>query len=656
MPFPSSKRRRRALLRLPVVLVLVGAGLVACTHDPGPAPALQAFVDGWSAGHLDGVAIESPDGTLLAPSDVLTQVAALAGDLDAKRVKATVAAPPQAHDGRASGSVNVEWTVVDGVGWPYQTTVDLHQVDGAWRIVFTPATVHPQLKAGEHLAVDLVGAQRGAILDGSGGAIVSPRPVIIVGIEPGRVKDQAALIAALDSAFRSIGTPIDLSDLPDQLAAAKPNAFVTVVTLRREAYEQIRSRIHDLPGTVFREATLPLAPTRAFARALLGTVGDVTREQLDAAPGRYFVGEQIGQSGLQESYDDLLRGRPGLTITVGGAQGASGQAAAPAEVLYHADPTPGTALRTSLDQKVQSAADAALSGQSKRAALVAVRVSDGAILAVANGPNGGEVNLAFTATAPPGSAFKMVTALAVLRMGVTPDTPVACPKTFTVDGRTFTNSGGEELGTVPFRTDFAQSCNTAFASLAVRLGRDGLAQTAASLGIGTTWNLGVPVFTGSVGVNESTVDAAAAAFGQGTTLVSPVSLAVATAAVARGSWRTPSLLVQLPSGAPTPTPSPGPAGTPPADGTALQADAVTALHALMREVVRSGTATALADVPGQPVYAKTGTAEFDNNPAHTHAWTIGWQGDIAFAVFVENGGSGAGTAVPIAESFLRGLG
>ena len=66
----------------------------------------------------------------------------------------------------------------------------------------------------------------------------------------------------------------------------------------------------------------------------------------------------------------------------------------------------------------------------------------------------------------------------------------------------------------------------------------------------------------------------------------------------------------------------------------------------MREVVTSGTATALKDVPGGAVSGKTGTAEFDDNPAHTHAWFVGWQGDIAFAVFVENGGASAATAVP----------
>jgi cell division protein FtsI/penicillin-binding protein 2 len=500
-------------------------------------------------------------------------------------------------------------------------------------------------------------------------AIVTPRPVVIVGIEPQRVTDEAALLAELDAAFDSLGLDIDLSGLPDQLAAANPDAFVPVVTLRREAYDQIRSRIHPLPGTVFREDTLPLAPTREFARALLGTVGEVTREQLDTNPGRYLVGERVGQSGLQEQYDAWLRGTPGVEIRY------RRDGAVSDEVLYRAEPVPGQALRTTLDQRVQLAADAALAGQARPSALVAVRVSDGAILAAANGPDGGTLNLAFTASVPPGSTFKMVSALGLLESGdITADTPVECPGTFTVDGRTFTNSDGFALGTVPFRTAFARSCNTTFAALAPRLGPDGLRRAAASVGIGTAWDVGTPVATGSVGANESTVEAAAAAFGQGTTLVSPLSLAAAAAAVARGAWIAPKLFPDGPPGA-DPS-SPGSADTPsgegaasptedtpsvegppppPADGTALPSAAVAALQAMMREVVTAGTATALADVPGGPVYVKTGTAEFNDNPADTHAWTIGWQGDIAFAVFVENGGGSGETAVPVVEAFLRGL-
>lgn len=245
---------------------------------------------------------------------------------------------------------------------------------------------------------------------------------------------------------------------------------------------------------------------------------------------------------------------------------------------------------------------------------------------------------------PPGSTFKVVSALGLLDRGaVTTDAAVACPKTFVVDGRSFKNSNNFVLGTVPFRTDFAKSCNTAFASLAPKLGPDGLATTGRTLGLEAKWDLGADVFSGTVSTGGSATEQAAAAIGQGTTVVSPVAMAGATAAVARGHWEQPKLLLD-----PAPQ-QPAPAGP------ALKPESVAALKTMMREVVTVGTGSALRDVPGEPVYGKTGTAEYDNNPAHTHAWFVGWQGDVAFAVFVEQGGSSTSSAVPISERFLRAL-
>ena len=77
---------------------------------------------------------------------------------------------------------------------------------------------------------------------------------------------------------------------------------------------------------------------------------------------------------------------------------------------------------------------------------------------------------------------------------------------------------------------------------------------------------------------------------------------------------------------------------------------------LMRLVATEGSASTLADVPGEPVHAKTGTAEYGTEvPPRAHAWVIGFQGNIAFAVLIEDGTSGSGAAVPVAEAFLRAL-
>jgi len=71
-------------------------------------------------------------------------------------------------------------------------------------------------------------------------------------------------------------------------------------------------------------------------------------------------------------------------------------------------------------------------------------------------------------------------------------------------------------------------------------------------------------------------------------------------------------------------------------------------------VVTDGTGSGLADVPGKPVIAKTGTAEFDRNGKRlTHTWMIAAQGDLAVAVYVDEGENGAATSGPLVEAFLR---
>ena len=92
-----------------------------------------------------------------------------------------------------------------------------------------------------------------------------------------------------------------------------------------------------------------------------------------------------------------------------------------------------------------------------------------------------------------------------------------------------------------------------------------------------------------------------------------------------------------------------------APGSPLTAEEAADLQSMMREVGLSGTATFLQDVPGEPVAAKSGTAQYGTtDPPLTNAWMIAFQGDLAVAVFVELGEYGTATAGPLLEAFLRG--
>ncbi|WBB66750.1 penicillin-binding transpeptidase domain-containing protein [Micromonospora sp. WMMD812] len=638
---------RRALVALTATALAAGS-LSACSDSDGPERSVDAFLTGWQKGDLQAVGFVDATGAKIPAAEITQQLKDLSGELASTPPKLTRQGDPKITADTATAGIRVEWTLPGDTRWTYDRQVRMTRGgDDQWQVIWEPQVVQEKLTKGDRLGLRRDAGARAGVLDGAGQPIVAPRPVVRVGIQPNQVPDVKDLVGKLDAAFRAIRPAlvpsVDLSDLPKRLAEADPGAFVEVVTLREDAYRQIKPRIYDLPGTKFQSEKLDLAPTREFARALLGSVDPAQADDLTAHPDKYVAGDLVGHGGLQGRYDDRLRGKPGLTVIIE-RPGEDGKLVPTGTEVFHRDPEPGQALKTTLDVATQNAADAALRAERRRAAVVAVRISDGAVLAAANGPGPAGENLAFTAQVPPGSTFKMVSALGLLDKGaVTPDAPVDCPKTFEVEGRSFKNSDNFALGRVPFRTDFAKSCNTAFAALAPKLGGDGLAVAGRSLGLEGQWDLGVDAFSGKVSVNGSGAEQAAAAFGQGTTVVSPLAMAGATAAVARGRFEQPKLLLD-----------PAPA-KPAAAGPQLRPESVEAVRAMMREVVTAGTGDALKDVPGQPVYGKTGTAEYDNNPAHTHAWFVGWQGDVAFAVFVEQGGSSTASAVPIAERFLRAL-
>jgi cell division protein FtsI/penicillin-binding protein 2 len=627
----------RKWLRTAGIALLVGGvtagGLTACSSGPKPDGALRAFLTAWHDNKIGSVKLLDRAGKALPGEQAQTDLTAIEGPLATRRPELAVKGKPNVKKDDASAVVDVKWPVADTVTWQYTTTVRLKKQKDKWVPMFSPDTVHPDLASGAKLTLKTAKPERGTVLDGAGQPLVSNRAIVTVGLVPQRIVDINVVIGALTSIFQQAGVTVDLGPIPAKVKAAKPDAYVEVVTMRREQYDPVRNALRDLKGTEMREGVASLAPTRTFARALLGQVGDVTKELMDKNPGKYQVGDKLGVSGLQAKYEDRLRGVAGVTVLNGD------------KVMFEQAPATGAAVKTTLDVKVQNAADAALVGENRRSAMVVVRVSDGAVVAAANGPDGGQLNLAFNAQVPPGSTFKTVSALALLDNGsVTADTPVGCPKTATAGGFTYKNSNDFELGTVPFRTAFAKSCNTAFVGLAPKLGDDGLANAGKSLGVGIPWDLGIDAYTGKVSQGGSESERAASSFGQGTTQVSPLVMAGAAAAVARGQWKQPSLVLD-----------PAPTGRA-ADAAALKESSLGPLRTMMREVVTDGTASQLKGLPGAELFGKTGTAEFDNNPANTHSWFMGWKGDYAFAVFVEKGGGSQESAVPIAGKFFLNLG
>ncbi|WP_432496704.1 penicillin-binding transpeptidase domain-containing protein [Kineococcus gypseus] len=639
-PSPARRPRRRAVVAGGAAAVAGGALWLRARDDDGAGARRLAdeVAAGWAAGTWRPELFAAATGSL--PADLGAEYARLAGRLAAAPPAVAVASvdAERAGDGAAEAVLDVSFDLAGahgaaaGTAFAYTTALRLRRGDDeAWRALWEPALVHPALADGSVLRLERTAPERADVLGRDGTAVVTATEVVQVGVQPSRTTDPEATAAALAQVL-----DVDAAALAARVRQAAPDAFVDVITLRRPDYDDRRAALQPVPGAVFRTSTLPLAPTRAFARGLLGTVGQATAEVVEASGGRYAAGDLAGLSGLQERYDERLAGRVGVLVRTDGGTGAGRE-------LFSAPPVAGEPVRTSLDADVQQAADDVLDTAPSAAALVAVDTTTGEVLAVANSP-ADEGDRALTGRYPPGSTFKVVTTAALLAGGLDPEEVVPCAPTAVVDGRSFRNFEGEAFGDVPFRTDFAQSCNTAFVTLSPRLADDALPLTAAQLGVGARWSTGVEAFAGEVPAAESAVDLAAASFGQGRTLVSPLAMAVAAASIAAGQLRRPAVVLE---------PAPPPAPQPPAP---VDPAVLATVGALMREVVTSGTATVLAAVPGAPVHAKTGTAEHGTgDPLPTHAWTIGYQGTLAFAVFVADGASGGSVAAPLAADFLARL-
>lgn len=638
---------RRSTRRLAVTTVIAStvALLAACTgggHEPSAQQSVaQSFLNAVSRHDTSAAAALTT-----APSAAGTALAADATGLSgggSSPAKATLRVTGvETHGDDATAAFRADWAL-PGITthWAYTGSLSLHrdtatnssEANGGWHIVWRAAELYPGLTDTTHLAVVRTQPKRGTLLDSDGKALFSPTPVVRVGVEPKLVHDLPTLARTLAAVPQLQSTAAQITSAVK--AAAHPTDFVPVITLRRPVYDSVRGRVHDLPGTVFQEATELLTPTTGFGQPLLGTVGPATAAVVTASKGRIAATDQTGLGGLQQALDATLAGTTGVRVV---AADAGGQPVRTLATL--ATSKPGQDVTLTLDRSVQTAAENAIAKLTRPATIVALDRTTGAILADANNSQA-SYDMGLSGAYPAGSTFKIATWAAAFTADPTlkPSTKVGCPATVTVDGRQFENENKFSHGSIPVSAAFGYSCNTSAITAAMELPPTALADTAKALGLGATWSLPVQAFSGSVPAPTTDTERAADAIGQGRVQVSPLLMALMAGAASSGTPVRPTLI----------------AGRPASKGAALPSALVSKMNALMKATVDlpGGTGHALADLPG--VEGKTGTAEYGTAmPPRSHAWFAGVQGNLAFAVFIYDGASAHIDPSTVSHTFLAG--
>ncbi len=253
---------------------------------------------------------------------------------------------------------------------------------------------------------------------------------------------------------------------------------------------------------------------------------------------------------------------------------------------------------------------------------------------------------------PPGSTFKIVTLLEYLREGkLSEDWTYECNGSYTEDGVTINCYRGTAHGTVDLKTAFAKSCNGAFAKMGMEIDNADLMHTCNELLFNTDLPLEIPFKQSNISLEEDALAGTVmqTAIGQATTEVTPMHMALITAAIANGgNLMKPYLIDSVENYTGEQVKKYMPASY----GKLMSSEEAAVLTEYMTETVLSGTGNKLKN-KAYTAAGKTGTAEYSNDKSKSHAWFVGFSNveapELVVCVLVEGAGSGSEFAVPIAK-------
>ena len=552
-----------------------------------------------------------------------------------------------------------------------------------------------RLSLNNSIRLQSIDAPRGLIFDRNGRRLVDNRPSFDVSII---LKDAGNIIGTITKLSEYLqAAPEDLFPKVKKnrgLSAYKP--VLLKQDIGRDALAAIEVHKIDLPGVNVNVKLQRNYIDRLSAAHLVGYLSEINTAELKS--GKYpglRSGDFIGKFGAEKTFEQHLRGeRGGRQVEVN----ATGQVV---RVLKTVPAKPGSNIYLTIDRDLQKKAEELLAGVA--GAAVAIEPSTGRVLALASNPSfdqnifvGGMSyeqwdalisnpfrpmeNKALQGEYPPGSTFKIVTAIAGLEEGViNENTVVECPGFYRFGNRTYRCWKKWGHGRVDLRKAITESCDVYFYQVGQKLGVDRLAWYAKACGLGAKTAIQldhegqglIPTAAWKkkrVGVPWQRGETLSVAIGQGFNLATPLQMAVLTAAVGNGGIRYyPRILEAVTSatGEILYQSEPKKVGKIPAGQHTL--DLVRGgLWAVVNG--EKGTARRIR-IEGIPVSGKTGTSQVisrkgsegfseEERPPHfkAHAWFVAYapseNPQIAIAVLVEHGEHGSSVA-PIAKELIK---
>jgi penicillin-binding protein 2 len=541
----------------------------------------------------------------------------------------------------------------------------------------------------------LIPPRRGWIVDRNGKPLALNKPDYRVELIPEQAQDIDIVLAQLNKILE-LTFEDELRIRADIAIQPKYMPVEIARELDWPTFAALNVQLAEMPGVRPVQAFSRVYPDADHFAHLLGYVGAPTPEQYKEQkdPLLIFPGFRIGKDGIERRKDRELRGQAGAQRVEVTARG---------KVIRELDTRgdkPGETLKLTIDRDLQSYAARRLGDNS--ASVVVIDCLNGDVLAMVSMPaydpnifstrvpsklwkelqendHNPLLNKAAMGLYPPGSTFKMVTALAALQAGVTPDLGVRCNGKYKLGNNTWHCHSRRGHGFVNLHTAIPKSCDIYFYAYGRQIGIDAIADMGRRLGLGQKYDLPLPGQAAGIVPDTAwkqkrydkpwnTGETLNASIGQGYIIANPLQLAVMTARVASGREVVPRLLAPADGSPPPPFPSLG-----------IPEDHLEVVRKGMFDVVNSGIGTARA--ARSPIYGvhfagKTGTAQVrriskeerkrgvKRNEAlpwkqRDHALFVAFapteEPRYAVSVIIEHGIAGGKYAAPIARDVLTFL-
>lgn len=560
-----------------------------------------------------------------------------------------------------------------------------------WYLQIVKMETFQNLSESNRLRLVPVAASRGTIMDRNGVIMVDNTPSYSVSVLPQEVTDKDALIERL-SGLIGVNQAELIEKWEKSRGRGRYRPIILASGITRDQLEILEENSMFLPGV-----DVEMYPIREYSHGilaahLLGHLGEMSEQEMSSPRFKdYNPGDYVGKSGIERSWEKDLHGVDGGRQIEVDARGRF------LRTVSEKAPTTGNSLVLTVDLELQKQAEAAFGEQA--GAAVALDVNSGEILAFVSNPGfdpalfAGKLssqqwkayledkrhpleNKALKGQYPPGSTFKIVTAIAGLEEGLVNDnTTVHCSGSYKFGNRAFGCWNRHGHGSVNLRKALRESCDVYFYRLGERLGVDRIAKYAKMLGLGNTYGIGLDNEKGGLiptsewkvkrfGKKWLAGETLPVAIGQGYVLATPVQLAVMTATVAnQGTIYRPHLVKKVvsPEGKVLREYQPhilSRASVHPESWKAVS----RGLFAVVNERGGTGGRARLYEVA---VAGKTGTSQVVKlrrgkgipYQFRDHALFVAYapveKPEIAVAVVVEHGEHGGSAAGPIAGRILR---